>query len=389
MTGLLCPGNETIRLIKDICNPCGTDDGLTHCSIGCLDANYSQRIGTFYPLNSTENGSVTNFTNCPQIWSNSKVTIQPVDYKTDYMHGIKVYASITAVISFFGIAFVFLRPNIHCAEGPGITVTKRILNNPDPRTWYKAIHLLMFYIIFIGTIIDSITDAYYFGRLESEYSLIHVSKHTINAMAAFLFFAMIKDYLCSGMTIDYYVSADDCRLKLDGVHASQLKTFKMSLSALLEDFVQVVMQYFFFEKYLMQPDSFVYINAILMLISSALFIKDLVRLYLDERQDRENDERCKTFTLIWNGLLAVSYQCARLAGVTHQMNRGGSLIKGACVEYDYETNQLIANPFNIRCLNPNDYLILITSALTVLGLPFPFFGECCCAAIFRKKRAAR
>ena len=46
-----------------------------------------------------------------------------------------------------------------------------------------------------------------------------------------------------------------------------------------------------------------------------------VRLYLDERQDRENDERCKTFTLIWNGLLAVSYQCARLAGVTHQMNR--------------------------------------------------------------------
>ena len=55
-----------------------------------------QRIGTYYPLNSTENESVlTNFTNCPQIWSNSKVTIEPVNYKTDYMHGIKVYASIT------------------------------------------------------------------------------------------------------------------------------------------------------------------------------------------------------------------------------------------------------------------------------------------------------
>ena len=35
------------------------------------------------------------------------------------------------------------------------------------------------------------------------------------------------------------------------------------------------MQYFFFEKYLMQPDNFVYINASLMLVSSALFIKDL------------------------------------------------------------------------------------------------------------------
>ena len=54
-----------------------------------------QRIGTYYPLNSTENRSVTNFTNCPQIWSNSKVNITAVNYKTDYMHGIKVYASIT------------------------------------------------------------------------------------------------------------------------------------------------------------------------------------------------------------------------------------------------------------------------------------------------------
>ena len=54
-----------------------------------------QRIGTYYPVNSTENRSVTNFTNCPEIWSNSKVIIQPVDYKTEYMHGIKVYASIT------------------------------------------------------------------------------------------------------------------------------------------------------------------------------------------------------------------------------------------------------------------------------------------------------
>ena len=150
-----------------------------------------QRIGTYYPFNSTENRSVTNFTNCPEIWSNNEVRIEPVDYKTEYMHGIKVYASITvkgpqsttvlrnifypwipdfwnvhgenrgpkmtAVISFFGIAFVFFRPNIHCVEGPGITVTKRLLNNPDPRTWYKAIHLLIFYIIFIGTIIDSIT----------------------------------------------------------------------------------------------------------------------------------------------------------------------------------------------------------------------------------------
>ena len=39
-------------------------------------------------------------------------------------------------------------------------------------------------------LLHMILDAYYFGRLEGEYSLIHVSAHTINAMAAFLFFGL-------------------------------------------------------------------------------------------------------------------------------------------------------------------------------------------------------
>ena len=52
------------------------------------------------------------------------------------------------------------------------------------------------------------------------------------------------------------------------------------------------MQYFFFEKYLMQPDSFVYINATLMLISSALFIKDLGSCFMSPYSRIRNNFPC-------------------------------------------------------------------------------------------------
>ena len=93
---------------------------------------------------------------------------------------------------------------------------------------------------------------------------------------------MIKDYLCTGMTIDYYTSVTGLcnflsspskklvsdihkqiektvtvaplkvnEVKLPPEYQSQLKTCKFSISALLEDFVQVNLQFFYFEKYLM------------------------------------------------------------------------------------------------------------------------------------------
>ena len=54
------------------------------------------------------------------------------------------------------------------------------------------------------------------------------------------------------------------------------------------------------------PDTFVYVNAILMLVISALFIKDLVLLYAFERTNREQDERLKTVTLIIQGVLGIA-----------------------------------------------------------------------------------
>lgn len=73
---------------------------------------------------------------------------------------------------------------------------------------------------------------------------------------------------------------------------------------------------------------------------------------------------------------AITYQGSRLAGTIHQMNRGDGLIKGACLSYDYQTKTLSASPFNTACLNGNDYVLLITSMLTCLGLLQIVTGEC-------------
>ena len=81
--------------------------------------------------------------------------------------------------------------------------------------------------------------------------------------------------------------------------------------------------------------------------------------------------------------IAVTYQGSRLVGTMYQMNRGGGKIKecgghrnsyfffetfaqkGACVTYDYATRRLLATPFRYECLNPNDYLLLVSSSLTI------------------------
>ena len=78
---------------------------------------------------------------------------------------------------------------------------------------------------------------------------------------------------------------------------------KFALASLFEDYVQIILQYFYFEKYLtgmvvindyffnkrVSPpykkahDTFVYFNAILMLISSVLYLKTLVKALKEDR----------------------------------------------------------------------------------------------------------
>jgi hypothetical protein len=92
------------------------------------------------------------------------------------------------------------------------------------------------------------------------------------------------------------------------------------MASMLEDYVQIVIQYFFFEKYLTAPDVFIYVNAMLMFVSSLFYLKTLVK-GLNEHID------WGYWLLAACGVLAVMYQTSRLAGTVYQMHRPGGVIK--------------------------------------------------------------
>lgn len=67
------------------------------------------------------------------------------------------------------------------------------------------------------------------------------------------------------------------------------------------------------------------------------------------------------------GLVVIVFPMARLGGVLHQTHRGEGYIKGPCVQYHFETQRLMASPFNLKCLNYADWLLLISSGLGPIG----------------------
>ena len=102
-----------------------------------------------------------------------------------------------------------------------------------------------------------------------------------------------------------------------------------------------------------------------MMMTSILFFKRLVTGYLEIR--RRGDANYRTWLIILSGLLVVCYQASRLAGTVLQMRRGQ--INGAClsaIPMIRDTYELHPTPFNRDCLNPNDYVFLVSSALSIL-----------------------
>ena len=72
--------------IINICNPLNEPNGEIFCSIACMDDDYENRSNV-YPAS-------VNFADCPAYWKTKKVTIELVDYETDFMKGIGLYATL-------------------------------------------------------------------------------------------------------------------------------------------------------------------------------------------------------------------------------------------------------------------------------------------------------
>lgn len=144
----------------------------------------------------------------------------------------------------------------------------------------------------------------------------------------------------------------------------QLKTYKLIVACLLEDFVQSNLQFFYIEKFLIDESLIVYVNSALMLAIYLWYGYQLIILLV------ENDftySRRACF-IVAQGIIAGIYPISRIFGAIHQMRRKDGKIVGACVRYNYADQTLAATPFRFDCLIGNDYVLLISSGFTVLGI---------------------
>ena len=68
-----------------------------------------------------------------------------------------------------------------------------------------------------------------------------------------------------------------------------MKIYKASLGFILEDFVQVGLQFFYFEKFAFLPnDLLVYFNAMIMIFPALGFTYRIVKVMKKEWQDQES-----------------------------------------------------------------------------------------------------
>jgi len=80
--------------------------------------------------------------------------------------------------------------------------------------------------------------------------------------------------------------------------------------------------------------------------------------------------------LLFIGLMVVIFPLARFSGMVFQAYRGGGVIQGNCVAYDTLSGQVYATPYNLKCLNFGDWLLLITAALSpICGCIFYFLAK--------------
>ena len=148
---------------------------------------------------------------------------------------------------------------------------------------------------FVSELTDSITDAIYFASIERRKSLITIENTVLYAMSVFLFIAIVKDVICTFLTVrQYRISKNMHRGNLAEVtetdrpmthpELAQLKTYKFTFCCLMEDFVQCNLQFFYIEKFLLEEDLFIYINSAIMIVIYLWFGGQLVVLLINNRQ---------------------------------------------------------------------------------------------------------
>ena len=99
-----------------------------------------------------------------------------------------------------------------------------------------------------------------------------MSPSVIKAMTAFVYLAVLKDFLLCSLMYSFYSDEEmDLFTSNDNNdNAVKMKGLQELITFLLEDFVEVGLQFFYFEKYSFMPDDTVIFNAAFMAVKSML-----------------------------------------------------------------------------------------------------------------------
>ena len=95
-------------------------------------------------------------------------------------------------------------------------------------------------------------------------------------MGSFLFLSLIKDAYCSRAVVylyNWYTKQKE--VKPHKAHSAKQKVKNLVACAIFEDIGQVYMQYFYFEKYMLENDRVVAVNMAFMFIMGFSYVKKI------------------------------------------------------------------------------------------------------------------
>ena len=215
--------------------------------------------------------SMADLYNCPPIWSKieNRLPLQAIKFEE---------TNVKFIVLLIGCASLFIIWSVFIWKDQGVTVMRAIYNSNRGSKIIALWCLKPFILHFVPEALDTYTDVFYFFQLDSMRTLVDPGHTTTKIMTSFLCLTLIKDFLCTKWFIEglyWYTRHGETEMETE--FSAKDKVKKLIMSAMLEDIAQVLMQYYFFEKFMLKMDVFSYINGALMVIQAILFFMSILK----------------------------------------------------------------------------------------------------------------
>ena len=217
---------------------------------------------------------MVNLSECHPFWKNphNKVHINVVNFENQSTMKTINYTYFITGISLLTMTATFL----WSWKGP--KVVQCIWKNKLGSYIGFIIALKPFLLHFLPEITDTFTDVYYFSTLNEMKTLVHPWNGVVILMAVILGMTIVKDILCTRWFVDlFYWHTTNNEIIIDEANAALSKVKKLAISAVLEDLGQVILQFYFFERYTMKGNAFLYINTSLMVLSAVFYFVAILK----------------------------------------------------------------------------------------------------------------